>query len=240
MNYDVWGNWSTGVGPNSPLDDTCASEDNQQGSAVSGVTSWTEAGMPKHQIVLGVAGYGLSLEVKVADAFNGSELAAYPPFDASVFPKGDAWDDSEGTPDTCGVIQTNGGSQDFWNLVLQGWLTSAGEPAPSTPYRWDNCSQTDYIFIYDNSTTTSNSTEGVMISYDSPRAFKAKGKFVAEKNLRGFSMWETASDVNDLLLNAILEGAGVDAGSDAGSSGGCKAPDASVGVSIGAEATAAV
>jgi chitinase len=37
MDYDVWGSWSTGVGPNAPLDDSCASSSEQQGSAASAV-----------------------------------------------------------------------------------------------------------------------------------------------------------------------------------------------------------
>lgn len=55
MDYDVWGSWSTAVGPNAPLNDTCApSPAGQQGSAVSAVKAWTTAGMPASQIVLGV------------------------------------------------------------------------------------------------------------------------------------------------------------------------------------------
>jgi len=44
MNYDVWGSWSTGVGPNAPLDDSCAPT--KTGSASSGVKAWESAGFP--------------------------------------------------------------------------------------------------------------------------------------------------------------------------------------------------
>ena len=203
MNYDVWGSWSASVGPNSPLNDTCASPENQQGSAVSAVAAWTAAGLPPSQLVLGVASYGHSFYVNASDAFvNGSttELAAYPPFNASIFPLGDAWDDAAGTLDACGNNQTNGGTQDMWNLVLSGMLNTDGSPAADTPHRFDNCSQTDYIY---------NTTASVMISYDSPTAFQAKGQYIADTGLRGFAMWETAGDYNNILLDAILEGAGV-------------------------------
>ncbi len=34
MDYDSWGTWLSSVGPNAPLDDTCAADDKRQGSAV--------------------------------------------------------------------------------------------------------------------------------------------------------------------------------------------------------------
>src|SRR6267154_1076288 len=37
MNYDVWGYWDSTMGPNTPLNDTCALPVNQQGSAVPAV-----------------------------------------------------------------------------------------------------------------------------------------------------------------------------------------------------------
>ena len=203
MNYDVWVPWDSTVGPNAPLNDTCASPENQQGSAVSAVAAWTAAGLPPSQLVLGVASYGHSFSVNTSDAFvNGSttELAAYPSFNASVFPLGDAWDDAAGTPDACGNIQTNGGVQDMWNLVLSGLLNTDGSPAAGTPHRFNNCSQTDYIY---------NTTANVMISYDSPTAFQAKGEYIANTDLRGSAMWETAGYYNSILLDAIIEGAGV-------------------------------
>ncbi|KAG2352467.1 glycoside hydrolase family 18 protein, partial [Suillus spraguei] len=70
MNYDVWGPWSTHVGPNAPLNDTCASPENRQGSAVSAIKAWTAAGMPINMIVLGVASYGHSFSVSPSAAFD--------------------------------------------------------------------------------------------------------------------------------------------------------------------------
>jgi chitinase len=144
MNYDVWGSWSSAVGPNSPLDDTCAASANQQGSAVSAVAQWTAAGIPKNQIVLGVAGYGHSYTVSPTAAFqanSSSVLAAYPAFDSSKQPEGDKWDDTPGV-DECGASQGYGGVFNFWGLVNAGFLTSEGQPAQGISYRFDNCSQT--------------------------------------------------------------------------------------------------
>ena len=47
MNYDVWDSWSTGVGPNAPLDDFCAPT--KAGSASSGVKAWGAGFQPAKQ-----------------------------------------------------------------------------------------------------------------------------------------------------------------------------------------------
>ncbi|KAF8836466.1 glycoside hydrolase family 18 protein [Paxillus ammoniavirescens] len=203
MNYDIFGSWSAAVGPNAPLNDTCAPPDDQVGSAVSAVKAWTSAGMPLNKIVLGVASYGHSFNVSPSDAFfNGSktELAAYPKFNASNQPLGDAWDDAAGT-DICGVYQRPGGDWDFWGLVDGGFLTSEGDPAPGIYYRYDSCSQTPYVY---------NETSRVMISFDNADSFAAKGSYIRETGLRGFSIWETGGDYDDILLDSIRCAVGFD------------------------------
>lgn len=144
MNYDIWGPWSATVGPNAPLNDTCASSANRGGSAVSAVKAWNKAGMPLNQIVLGVAAYGHSFRVLKASAFKkGSTtvLASYPSFDASDPPAGDSWDDPAGI-DECGNAQQPGGDVDFWGLVQEGYLTSSGNVMSGIAYAYDTCSQT--------------------------------------------------------------------------------------------------
>ncbi|KAI0342497.1 glycoside hydrolase [Trametopsis cervina] len=228
MDYDIWGSWSSAVGPNSPLDDTCASPDRQQGSAVSAVNAWTAAGFPADQILLAVASYGHSYHVSQAAAFNvptdqpsalstlladgsigtsqypGTQpIAAYPAFDAGQQPMGDSWDiaSSPGT-DQCGN-PTGGGFSGIFNfrgLVEKGWLNEGGNPVEGMGYRFDNCSQTP--FLYDPTTST-------MVSYDDPNSFAAKGQFIREKGLLGFAMWEAVGDYGDLLLDAIESGMGI-------------------------------
>jgi chitinase len=48
-----------------------------------------------------------------------------------------------------------------------------------------------------------------MISYDDPTSYAAKGKFITANDLLGFSMWDITGDYNNLLVDAILQGAGV-------------------------------
>ncbi|KAF9232670.1 glycoside hydrolase superfamily [Melanogaster broomeanus] len=182
LNYDVWGSWSSAVGPNAPLDDTCAAPANQVGSAASAVKSWTTAGMPANKIVLGVASYGHSFSVSPSDAFvnnSKTELAPYPKFNATNQPLGDVWDDT-GSVNTCGVFQGPGGIFNFWGLVDGGFLTCAGDPAPGINYRYDICSVT--------------------------------GSFIKETGLAGFAMWQAGGDYNDLsTLSSTLRNKTTDA-----------------------------
>ncbi|KAG1736822.1 glycoside hydrolase family 18 protein [Suillus lakei] len=188
------------VGPNAPLNDTCASSANQQGSAVSAIKAWTAAGMPVNQIVLGVASYGHSFNVAPSVAFKSGtkHLAAYPAFVASKQPLGDAWDDTSSV-DNCGVKQGPGGTFRFWGLIDNGFLTEEGKPADGIYYRYDNCSKTPYVY---------NETSQVMVSFDNPKSLAAKGKFIKETGLRGFTMWEAAGDYNNMLLHSISKAMG--------------------------------
>jgi chitinase len=150
MNYDVWGSWSPSVGPNAPLDDSCASV--QDGSAMSAVKAWTGANFPADQIVLGVPSYGHSFSVSTSDALAGpssTTLVPYPPFNKAAQPQGDSWDAMAGT-DQCGNPTPVGGIYNFWGLVQGGFLNTNGTAASGIDYRYDNCSQTVcfYLFFY--------------------------------------------------------------------------------------------
>ena len=203
MNYDVWGSWSSSVGPNAPLNDTCASAADQQGSAVSAVKAWTGAGFPANQLVLGVASYGHSFSVANSAALSGDALTPYPAFDASNQPMGDSWDANSPASDMCGVVTPAGpsGIFDFWGLVEGGFLTANGTAASGIDYRFDACSQTPYVY---------NPSTQVMVSYDDTRSFAAKGTFINEQGLLGFAMWEAGGDYKDMLLDAISDAIGIE------------------------------
>ena len=47
-----------------------------------------------------------------------------------------------------------------------------------------------------------------MISFDNAQSFAAKGNYIKETGLRGFSMWETGGDYNGILLDSIRVAAG--------------------------------
>jgi chitinase len=44
-----------------------------------------------------------------------------------------------------------------------------------------------------------------MISFDNVESFAAKGNYIKNEKLRGFAMWEAASDYNGMLLDSIIQ-----------------------------------
>ncbi|KAH9057927.1 chitinase [Lactarius deliciosus] len=195
MNYDVWGSWSNGVGPNAPLDDSCAPTSDQEGSAVSAVKAWSTAGFPANQIILGVASYGHSFHVSQSSALDASgNIQLYAPFDKSQQPAGDKWDDTADGVDECGNPNVVGGIFDFWGLIDAGFLRCDGTVADGIKYVFDNCSKTPYVY---------NSTSQVMVSYDDAASFAAKGHYIKDAGLAGFALWQTGGDSRDILLDAI-------------------------------------
>ncbi|VDC03751.1 unnamed protein product [Peniophora sp. CBMAI 1063] len=201
MDYDVWGSWSSTVGPNAPLYDDCAPE--AEGSAASALTAWTGAGFPASQIILGVASYGHSFSVTKSSALlaNGS-LALYPSFNSANQPAGDKWDSTaDGSTDSCGDEDTVGGVFDFWGLVDGDFLDTSGAALMGIDYIYDECSQTPFVY---------NTTTQVMVSYDDMTSFAAKGQWIQSNGLAGFAMWEAGGDYKDILLNAISSGIGID------------------------------
>ena len=170
--------------------------------------------MPPHQIVLGVASYGHSFTVAPEDAFDCENdddvLVPYPPFDKSKQPLGDAWDDPTVGTDECGNPTGPEGNFDFWGLIKGGFLFENGTVAEGIAYRFDECSQTAYVY---------NETSQVMVSFDDAASFKAKGEFIKSMGLRGFSMWEAGGDFDDLLVNAISTAAGIEISDDCGDDG---------------------
>ncbi|KAJ6538875.1 glycoside hydrolase family 18 protein [Mycena vulgaris] len=215
MVYDLSWNWTAGSPriqralPSAPLDDSCYATTlgvtgtglTGRGSARSAVEAWTSAGIPSSQIVLGVPSYGHSFNVNSSEAFLASTsydvhslLTYYPPYDTLNHTVGDKWDGTGGT-DQCGAHVGPGGVWNFFSLIAAGYLLANGSPAMDVPYQWDTCSSTPYLYATDRE---------VLISYDDPRSFAAKGAFVRANKLAGFSMWEIGGDPKGVLLDAIL------------------------------------
>ncbi|KIY67910.1 glycoside hydrolase [Cylindrobasidium torrendii FP15055 ss-10] len=194
MNYDVSNALSVNAGPNAPLNDTCAPANHRHGSAATAVAAWTSAGMPSSKILLGVPAYGHSFAV--GPLSNSSELSAYPASNPSVLGKGDSWD-GDGGEDICGVFQGPSGVYNYWALAEEGLIDKNGTALSGVLSSFDNCSQTPYVY---------DRTKQVLISYDNPVSFAAKGRFIRDNALAGFAVWEAAGDPDDILLDAILSG----------------------------------
>jgi chitinase len=141
MDYDIWGPWSPSVGPNAPLDDSCAPS--PQGSAKSAIKTWTRARFPADKIILGVPSYGHSYHVDRSHAYDPSgKLKPYVPFDKSQQPVGDKWDSGATSVDECGDPTGASGVFNFWGLIDDGFLTKDGNAAQGIDYTFDQCSQT--------------------------------------------------------------------------------------------------
>ncbi|KAI0252958.1 glycoside hydrolase [Lactifluus subvellereus] len=197
INYDVWGSWSSSVGPNAPLADSCASS--PQGSAESAVKAWTSAGFPQKQIILGLATYGHSYYVDKDNAYDPSgKIIPYARFDNYQQPPRDVWDSTAGGPDECGT-NVAAGVFDFWSLIDCGFLTKDGTAAVGIDYAFDSCSETPFVY---------NSKAQILVAYDDAFSFIAKGKYIKDAGLAGFVMWHAAGDSHDILLNAISSAVG--------------------------------
>ncbi|KAG6866227.1 hypothetical protein C0991_007252 [Blastosporella zonata] len=196
MNYDIPSIPTSGVGPNSPLNDDCAPSQNQHGSAQYAITAWTDAGLTPDHIVLGVPAYGHSYRVSQSAAYTDSSrssLAPFPAYDINNKPTGDSWNGVGGV-DICGIYESPAGTYAFWSLVDDGFLDTNGTANPGIAYRYDACSQTPYVY---------NSTSEIMVAYDDAQSFAAKGDFIKTNGLRGFAVWESAGDYNNILVDAI-------------------------------------
>ncbi|KAG6334466.1 hypothetical protein ID866_4628 [Astraeus odoratus] len=193
MNYDVFGSFSSVTGPNAPLNDSCSP--NPSGSAVSAVAAWSQAGVPANQIVLGVPAYSHSFSVPSSTAAPNNQIQLYTSFSSSNTPQGDAWDYiPSGSTDACGNSVGPNGVFNFWALVGYGYLNSDGSVASGMLSTFDDCSQTP--FLYDPNSE-------ILISYDNPQSFTAKGQYITQAGLRGWAMYEVAGDYNNLLVSAI-------------------------------------
>jgi len=196
MSYDISSNPSFGVGPSSPLDDSCAPTSARFGSVKSAVSAWTAAGFPKNQIVLGVPSYGHSFSILPGGSGeNTSTTLPMYPFYSSVHVRGDKWDAFGNETDVCGVPLASGGTYEYWGLMNGGFLKADGSPQAGIKYRFDDCSKTPFVY---------NTTSKIYVSYDDPVSFSYKGEYIRTAGLKGFALWEAGGDFKDALLDSIL------------------------------------
>jgi len=191
MNYDINGQWSQVVGPNAPLADKCSTV--KAGSATEAIASWTQAKFPASQLLLGVPAYGHSFSVNPSNAVSASDILTFNvPFTKNTT--------SAPGVDQCGTPNVVPDDMNFVDLVNNGYLNANGTAANGVSYMFDDCSQTPYIY---------NPATRLMVSYDDPTSFAAKGKFILDNKLAGFAMWDATGDSNDLLLDSISEALGI-------------------------------
>ena len=188
MNYDVFSVGEPGV--NAPLSNGCNSDAMPLANAYSAVNSWTNAGMPADQIMLGIAAYGY-LYKSNASRLRTRRRGLEP--DVTVRnPNGD----------------DAGGQVNFATLIAQGALkrddqTGQWVGAGGFTREWDDCSSTPWLKSW---------ASGQIISYDDPDSISLKAQFSRQAGLRGASMWEITGDMGQAegsLLAATRSGLGL-------------------------------
>ncbi|ORZ13603.1 glycosyl hydrolases family 18-domain-containing protein [Absidia repens] len=200
MTYDINGAWNETSGPNSPFNFEPGLGDAD--SFVASIDTWMKAGVPASKIVPGVAFYGRSATATV-DMSNTNQ---YQPQRAGSPPMGDSfdayWQDPYCSKDPGGVS----GVWRYGNLRSQGVLSTPTTASSPWIRRWDNVTQTPWLF---------NPTSKTYISYDDPVSIGIKTDYALSKNLGGIMVWSVDEDNGELLDVAakILTGTGGGGGS---------------------------
>lgn len=191
MNYDIWGSSST-PGPNAPLSDACGTSTQPLANAYAAVSSWTTAGMPANQILLGIAAYGY-LQMSTATSLVTRRRRSL-----------------EHRAATVTVTNADGGTTDgqvnFASLISQGALvldsTGAYVGGGGFTREWDSCSSTPWL---------KSTASGQVVTYDDPQSISLKAQFARQSGLRGTNMWELTGDMSAWsLMSAARSGLGLD------------------------------
>ncbi|CAO3620437.1 unnamed protein product [Cunninghamella blakesleeana] len=184
MTYDINGAFNSTSGPNAPFNFEPGKGDAD--SYVSAIDTWRKAGVPASKIIPGLAFYGRSATATV----DMSKTNQYQPQVAGNPPHGDSLDAFWQNP-YCS--KEAGGLSGIWryaNLRSEGVLTSPTTAASPWIRRWDNITQTPWLF---------NPTDKTFISYDDPKSIGIKTDYAISKNLGGLMVWSVEQDNGELL-----------------------------------------
>ncbi|CAO3641570.1 unnamed protein product [Cunninghamella echinulata] len=184
MTYDINGAFNSTSGPNSPFNFEPGWGDAD--SYVSAIDTWMKAGVPASKIVPGLAFYGRSATATV-DMTNTNQ---YQPQKQGQPPHGDSYDAYWQNP-YCS--KDPGGLSGVWryaNLRSQGVLTTPTTAASPWIRKWDDITQTPWLF---------NPTDKTFISYDDPKSIGIKTDYAISKNLGGLMVWSVDEDNGELL-----------------------------------------
>lgn len=134
---------------------------------------------------------------RVAVTVDMTKTNQYQPQVQSKPPKGDSndayWQDPHCSKDPGGVS----GIWRYGNLRSQGILKTPTTAASPWIRRWDNTTQTPWLFNPSNKT---------FISYDDPQSIAVKVKYAACKGLGGIMVWSVDEDSkNGELLNEVYK-----------------------------------
>ncbi|KAF9966986.1 hypothetical protein BGZ70_000526 [Mortierella alpina] len=185
MAYDINGSWGTVTGANAPFGGP------GQLNYAGGAQAWIDAGFPPQQINMGVPFYGRSL-ITQQDMVHAESMAA--PFEKTV-PIGD---NNDGLwTDPCEKTAAYSGVWKYRNLREQGVIDAAGVAIAPWVRRFDEDSQTPWLF---------NPKTRQFISYDDRQSLQAKVEYAKQKDLGGLMLWAINQDTSDFELLDVLQG----------------------------------
>lgn len=199
MAYDLYSPSSTELaGPNAPLFDTC-NDPSVKFSASQAVETWTSTGFPASKILLGLPAYGyqytmLSSDLQYTNFSGNTSLTSlfFSKFDKGVQAPTDV---KTGSASTCDG-EADGHTFHYKDLVNCGLLDKDGvHGLKGFTRHYDKCSKTPFLF---------NPSSKILISYDDPRSFARKSRFVKSKGLGGVNVFDATGDTHErALLKAI-------------------------------------
>lgn len=162
-------------GSNSPLSDGCHNITNPTGNAVAAFDTWTAAGFPASQLVLGVPSYGY------VSRSNATNLYERDYTDQPI----EVHNSDSGS--------TNFGQVQFRDLINQGILIRNSSASLPSPYIasggftrfWDKCSSTPFLrspYVHQ------------VITYDDPESIGMKAEFARRVGMLGVNMFDVHGD----------------------------------------------
>ncbi|KAI9346996.1 glycoside hydrolase superfamily [Obelidium mucronatum] len=228
MTYDIYGSWNAFSDFNSPLgapnktsgDPVEPSANNGPQTVKSFLEMWIKLGVPKTQLVTGLAFYGRTMSVVSKGENNGlyqpcksdnnlkvAEIGTGD-FKACDAVYGDFLD-AQPPCDTCGVC--GGLSAQWMYYSLRGGLLKNQQPnAPLIEYpkigkEWSY----KYFEFAESATLFSDKYQNIQnyfIAYDDTKAIEAKARWAKSAGLGGQMIWELSSDFKGELARAAAAG----------------------------------
>ncbi|KAI8342256.1 glycoside hydrolase superfamily [Chlamydoabsidia padenii] len=183
MAYDLRGPWDTTTGANAPLHGT--------GMTASGaIEAWASAGIPRHQLVLGVPFYGYITRTDPKARATTSMAIALSNNKVQI--PGDEHDSQEKEPCPGSTRGVYSGEYQWRSIKRDGILTNrAGWHSV-----WDKTTKTPYSV---------NRVQHKFLTFDDPKSLHTKADFVEDNGLGGIMLWSLEMDDNEHSLLHSLQ-----------------------------------
>ncbi|KAF8592399.1 glycoside hydrolase family 18 protein [Ramaria rubella] len=206
MNYDVWSS-SPQPGPNAPLSDACHNSTQPEANANAAIASWTAAGFPAQQIMLGLPAYGYVSRSSATSLRARRSLSNLITSPSDTALNNGTVTISPTTPAANVAVLSEAGSADsgqvqFNALITQGALVKNAQGLfvgnGGFQREWDACSSTPFL---------RSETMQQIVTYDDPESLAMKAGLVKKMGILGVNMWDAHGDTREWdLIDGIRRG----------------------------------